>query len=164
MNPGQPYSEMYPPWNPSADPRTDLNRLLDLVKEYTAKVRELCDREAERKYEGARAVALALLVAALAGFALWVGKTDLVFAELSVLGLGLGLVFATLGALSALYRQTDDARELIHTVERLIEIASQYREHAGKRIDDKFEFDLRLNEADAVMRTYDRIMKRRLLP
>jgi hypothetical protein len=58
-------------------------------------------------------------------------------------------------------RPTRDEQELASTLARLTERASQYSEHAGKRLADgaKFEMDLKVTEAEAVFQTYQSVFK-----
>jgi hypothetical protein len=52
------------------------------------------------------------------------------------------------------FRTSFDGKHLFGTVERLVRTASQYSEHASRRLSDKFMFDLRLAEAEAVLQMY----------
>ena len=58
-------------------------------------------------------------------------------------------------------RPTPDEQELASTLARLTERASQYSEHAAKRMADgkKFEFDLRVSEAEAVFQTFQSVFR-----
>jgi hypothetical protein len=59
-------------------------------------------------------------------------------------------------------QRTFDVHQVATTVEKLIRTASQYGDHSINRIGDKFEFDIRLAEAEASLRLYQEVFQRDL--
>ena len=161
MNPAQPqpFGEL--------DAPTDVNKLMALMKEYTATLRATCEHEVNRRY---RFMIFNLTMFSICVFLVGGSAVVLRYVSTSTYTLigGTGLIMLVSLAW-LLYgregfghgRYSEDADELAATVGRLIEISYQYRQHASKRVADKFEFDLRLTEADAVMRTYKSLFKPR---
>jgi len=147
---------------PQVEAPTDLGKVMVLIQEYTGTLRDVCQRELDRRNN--RAVALIVTSAfAVIAFAITFALTrtnenGVTLFAISVIVLFV-LLAAYLGSRFRLYSQ--DADELASVVRRLVEVASQFSEHASKRIADKYEFNLRLREADAVLRQYDAIFKRK---
>ncbi len=77
----------------------------------------------------------------------------------AVLGASLSIVpLLWIGPL-ARSRELYDVHQVASTVERLLRTASQYGEHATQALGDKFEFDIRLAEAEAALRVYRNVFK-----
>lgn len=143
---------------------TELSHLLRLLTEYTAKLREICEERATGRYRlfqstavGGTAVATALYMFA-ALFTRNSKPTDSDFllpATIATVG-AVVVVFIVLTASSSStqFRHSYDAKQVASTVELLIKTLSQHSEHASRRISRKFEYDLRLAEAEAALQMY----------
>ncbi|NEO88733.1 MAG: hypothetical protein F6J87_31585 [Spirulina sp. SIO3F2] len=138
----------------------DLDRLLQLLSEYTAKLRKLCEERAERRNRLMQSTALmtTAMVVLVTFFYEFIGRdkaTDSQVKIIMIAGMSVPMVFAFTRALPGTRLTYGyDAKQVYVTVERLIKTASQYSEHSSRRLSDKFEFDLRLAEAEAAMHMY----------
>lgn len=142
---------------------SDLDKMLGLLKEYTRLLRETCQRELERRTRIATLRVAAACIASLAtlgaiGYLQYqnvpaVGSTISALAMCGALALFSVVVslFTNRGTFSY------DADQVAHTLQRLTEMTSQYSEHATRRISDKFELDLRLAEAEGVLKMYTKL-------
>ncbi|MFN7139670.1 MAG: hypothetical protein ACK4UN_10045 [Limisphaerales bacterium] len=142
----------------------ELRKLSSLLEEYTEKLRAICheyDRARERRVMlvSVTTFALAVAGAALAYFFL---KTGLRADAIHYIAPAAILFAAAVFLLPIVFRvrRSYDADQLAATVKRLIKLSSQYNEHAQKRIADRFEFELRLAEAEGVLETYHRMFHR----
>jgi len=144
-------------------PREDADKILLLLKEYSSKLLVVCNEHAAKKRQASLVLATGMAIAsvALVNFMLVFGFTsrsydipmNLIYEILGVMAL-----ISFFAGLMVLLRQRFsrsnlgfDAEGLALIVTRLIDIASQYREHASDSIGYKFEFDLRLTEAEAAL-------------
>lgn len=143
--------------------QAELSQLLLLMREYTEKLKEVCDVYATAKYRRLQIMLASVTLAVAMGIALWVAPVLLYIdvrqtynqALVAIIGSFAGLIFAGFSLFAPTSRRSVyDAHNLAAIVERLIKTASQYNEHAASRISNRFEFDLRLAEADAAVRVY----------
>jgi hypothetical protein len=141
----------------------DMVQLLDLIKEYTGKLRAVCEERVADKYRMWTMatmmvtvfVTLIGAVAALAFKGSELRTESLLPITIAAIGTSMATMFGMTMVLSRQRNRTSfDARYLFTTVERLVMTASQYSEHASRRLSDKFMFDLRLAEAEAVLHMY----------
>lgn len=151
----------------------DIKRLLELLKEYTEKLRTLCERHMVARDRRIQVITLAAVVVMTIGavVSIWIlrlpfdahdpGEKAIIGALLFTFGTLVAGTFVISGAgtTKTLY----DAHQLAITVEKLIKTSSQYGEHSRKRIADTFEFDLRLAEAEAALQVYKETFRRRLV-
>lgn len=144
--------------------RTDTTKILALVQEYADKLRALCvayaDAKAKRQQMALISVTLLTMMTAIF---LSVGKLYIPNADFSSrIFQGIMAVFGACIAMVPLYwigplarsKNLYDVHQVALTVERLLRTASQYSEHATQALGDKFEFDIRLAEAEAALHVY----------
>ena len=157
----------------------DLKKIMALLQEYTKTLRESCQRQLDRQYRTSLATLVVLVIICLGiGASILIDRVNqagtggsftysslllsiatalIVFvyfvAMMGVMSSGFPRVFRVIGRrlLPSRNRYSYDARRLIFTLRRLVEMASQFSEHANRKLGDKFEFDLRLAEAEAVL-------------
>jgi|WetSurMetagenome_2_1015567.scaffolds.fasta_scaffold64615_4 hypothetical protein len=145
---------------------SDLAQLMQLLKEYTGKLRDICDSVRQNKFrrmQTAMLMAIGLMGGGAACAAVLL-KQDFPFEMRSLMAVGIGGVmaiatvwwFATL-RLRFLSPRSFDSEQVAATVERLVKLASQYQEHSVQRIGERFEFELRLAEAEGALRAYKRL-------
>lgn len=163
----------------------DVDRLMELLKEYSEKLKQISYDSARDKQKRMTRIVLALIVLFFSSFLIVIlyifltpefiysytliptlnvpsgGEYNngpinpVIFAFflspvlVSVTWLILDVVFINSEGLAAL-----EAREYASIVIRLVASSSQYSEHSTKRLSNKFEFDLRLGEADAAIQMY----------
>jgi uncharacterized SAM-binding protein YcdF (DUF218 family) len=146
----------------------DMDKLLELLKEYTEKLRKVCEDRIEfREQYGVLRIGLGVMICFNVLFAFAslfsasfgdeqtsrTARATIFFASSVGFLVLFGIVYLFGKSWQrALYRSRYDVHYLTDTLTRLIATASQYREHASNRIGDKFAFDLRLAEAEAVLR------------
>ena len=143
----------------------DLDKMLSLLKEYTVLLREICRQELDRR---SRLNSIrSLLGVTAAGVTVFVFRLSPI--DVSKLpdpgfwqSVSLGLaVLIGFGSVISLFKQSDkytyDAYQVAFTLGKLTQMVSQYSEHATNRISDKFELDLRLAEAEGVLRMHRQV-------
>ncbi|MBM3502143.1 MAG: hypothetical protein FJX74_26115 [Armatimonadetes bacterium] len=86
------------------------------------------------------------------GSAFWVALSTIVVGAV-------GYLVADMCLYLGFRRAPFDAQQIAATVERLIRLCSQYGEHAAERVGDRFEFELRLAEAEGALRTYRELFR-----
>ena len=138
----------------------DGEKILSLLQEYIRTLQEACRREADRRYRFTLLRIASGTVLALV--ALFVGyvSNDHVWNSFPVIAAGgaaVGAAVALVAAFRAGKSYTPDAAVIGDTVKRLVQTASQYNEHASHLLGHKFEFELRLAEADAVLGMYGKL-------
>ncbi|HXP83675.1 MAG TPA: hypothetical protein VN841_03090 [Bryobacteraceae bacterium] len=144
--------------SPTETPRAPYDKILSLLQEYTKTLREARERELDRRYRCTVLQVGTLVFLAGGGLYLFQLSKDraVSVADLYILGgaaLALtGLVWSAISR--GIKRYSYDAEEVAGALSDLIEMAYQLSEHASKRITNRFEFDLRLGEAKAVLRTH----------
>ena len=144
----------------------DTDNLLGLMREYTAKLREICDTYAEARYRRVQLTVASLLLAMTAGMAFWL-VPSLMFIETpdryqqTILMLVGAIAASALAAFSIFApssrRTVYDAHSLASVVEELVRTVSQYHEHTNLTVSSRLEVTLRLAEADAAIRVYKQI-------
>lgn len=151
--------------------RNDIEKLMSLLREYTEKLRAICDEYSDvrmRRYQSMVISIVALATGALS-FVSYAAKGSIFILNsefaipllLGVIGVTFSLFFTQFAADSrSRFRGAYDAHQVASTVQRLIQTASQYNEHSSQKISDKFEFELRLSEADAALRIYEDLFGR----
>jgi hypothetical protein len=149
--------------------RTDTAKILALVQEYAEKLRALCvaysDAKAKRQQIALMsATSFSIITAAI----LFIGKVYFPIKDLNDSLLPFFAVIFLCGTLivpliwiGPLARSRDlyDVHQVALTVERLIRTASQYGEHSTRALGDKFEFDIRLAEAEAALHVYRNVFR-----
>ncbi len=143
---------------------TDLEKLLGLLNEYTGKLREVCEEIRTARYRRFQSMIMAAIGLSAAGamFAIWfvVGGPPTKGAYIATMGVAVVIgatfvAFMTWTWMLRIRRQLPmGVEQVAATVERLIKLASQYQEHASQRIGERFEFELRLAEAEGALRVY----------
>src|ERR1039457_6483537 len=158
---------------PPATPE-DLTKLMVLLQEYTQKLRIFCEERVTMRYRREQismiiTVGFIVLVAALVPLFLSVlteqKSTDFFR---SIFPLAVAAIFVPFawfmwsqtgfGGRSTRHL-TSDVEQVAATVERLIKLASQYAEHSQLRIADRFEYELRLAEAEGALKTFHRVFR-----
>lgn len=147
--------------------RDDTAKILALVQEYAEKLRALSVAylDARTKRQQILMMSIMLLSVATAALAfsikLFLPNADLNSSTLPII---VGLIGVTLSVLPAIWiaplsrsRELYDVHQVASTVERLLRTASQYSEHSAQTIGDKFEFDIRLAEAEAALHVYQNV-------
>lgn len=149
----------------SASP-ADLEKLMLLLREYTQKLRAMCEDRATVQYRTFQmsAVAVGVLGAVMVTVAAFFekdAKFEFLAKSFAPIGIVMALFFVILNVKSGRrsYMATE-AEQVAATVERLVKLASQYAEHSSLRIGDRFEFELRLAEAEGALHTFRRIFQR----
>ena len=149
---------------PTVD-KDDLNKLLELLREYTGKLRLVCEERMTDRWRlmSVAAVMITVLIT-LAGVVMALalkGSSEMqttepfILSTISAIGGSVAVILAMMMFTTRRrFRTSFDARYLFGTVERLVRTSSQYSEHASQRLSDKFLFDLRLAEAEAVLQVY----------
>jgi hypothetical protein len=142
----------------------DLTKVLRLLQEYTTKLREICDEQASFRFRrlqlsswfsGILSGAAALVAWLLSSRGDFIKSVPIAIAITGLLTAAIGAAYATFTASSYdRSRRIHDGYQLAKTVEQLVKVISQYREHASYRLGDILEFDLRLSEAEAALRTF----------
>jgi hypothetical protein len=143
----------------------ELTKILELLKEYTGKLRSICEEKTSDSFRLAQIGSLAGCVVGLAlavGIALAFKRVEWpeFLLPVSIAATGVIMVFSWIYVMispSIRFSRSYDARQVAATIERLIRTASQYNEHANRRISDRFEFDLRLAEAEGALQRYQRL-------
>lgn len=139
----------------------DSDRAMELLSEYSQKLRLVCKDHLQQKSVRLLSifVAMALVVLVMAVAYLIISGIFEIRTEakpsiliLCVLIAAMFPVFVVFYFRGGMYQY--DADHLALIVERLISTASQYSEHAASSLSRKFEFDLRLAEADASLKMY----------
>jgi hypothetical protein len=137
---------------------TDMDKVMVLLKEYTGKLRRLCeDRIMTRNRDWGTFTTTSTLFIVVAGMAFILETLDLVPVGTAASVLGLIALVLAISVFRLRIRRPHfnfDAAQIASTVERLIGTASQYQEHSPQRLGDRFEFSLRLAEAEATLRMY----------
>lgn len=159
---------------PAAASVQDLDKILLLMKEYGEKLRSITDDYStfrSRQLQTLAVMFIAIITGATTVYAYIFDRKELTYQLNDQL---IPIMVATIGAVGAFfvlsttllarrrYRHSYDAHQIAATVERLIQMGSQYKEHASNRIGEKFEFELRLAEAEAALRLYQDVFERPL--
>ncbi len=148
----------------SAPEQMSLHRLL---QEYTTKLRDICDAKLQASFRalvtastGMGLVTVVAILLLLLGFTMLREPGPFSPISMAVVSVFLGL----LGVISYLvgvvrprfsrHRLSFDADQVAATVRKLVKLCSQYSEHSSRQIAEKFEFDLRIAEAEAALRLY----------
>lgn len=144
--------------------KSDTAKLMSLIQEYSDKLRALCvayaDTRAKRQQIVLASATLLTVIAAVSAFSakLFVPSADINSSAFSIiaalLGAGVAIIPLLWVAPQARARSLYDVHQVASTVERLLRTASQYSEHAAQTLGDKFEFDIRLAEAEAALHVY----------
>lgn len=145
-------------------------QMLLLMKEYTEKLRNICDIYAASRYRRMQLIFVGFVTAFVVGGSVLfvpyivyvdVGKNyaSIVAGVTAVIGL---LTASAMSLFSPSSRRTVyDAHSLASIVENLVRTVSQYNEHSNLRMAGQFEVSLRLAEADAAIRVYREIFSAR---
>lgn len=147
----------------------DLEKILSLLQEYTQKLKQICEERMEARYRSFQVATFTAIVfvVAISGFFVWFTNSSEFKASgvvlpiaTSVIGLTIAAFFVQFTSLNRMrYRHAFDAEHVAATVKRMIKTASQYSEHASTKLSDKFEFDLRLAEAEAALMLYEKVFR-----
>ena len=143
--------------------------MLSLIQEYAGKLRALCEGYVEERSRRQQILLLTLLTmtamvvtfaAGLSSFTRLKINPDVLSIVVGVMVTFVGAVVLTLFRSSAVRSSRSyDTHQVASTVERLLRTASQYSEHASHTLGDKFEFDIRLAEAEAALRMYKDVFR-----
>lgn len=142
----------------------DMSGVLLLMKEYTEKLRTVCDSYAAVRYRKIQLfVIFCIFVTSAMYFYFYLDNSDMLFVNkvnyenlgVLVFGASVPLLFALLAIFTPTSRRSVyDAHNLASIVERLIRTVSQYNEHSNLGMLNRFEVDLRIAEADAAIKIY----------
>ena len=150
----------------------DLDKVMQLLTEYTDKLRAICEEKEESRFRRLQMMSMSMIVL----MTVMASVMFLVMGEIGSLTsrsytaplmiLVAGVTFAAFFFLtttmsSRRMRYSFQAKQIALTVEKLISLASQYSEHSTRKISDKFEFDLRVAEAEAALHMYEEVFNRR---
>ncbi|MCG3148537.1 MAG: hypothetical protein PCFJNLEI_01981 [Verrucomicrobiae bacterium] len=145
----------------------DLEKVVSLLREYTQKLRSLCEERATWRYRRMQVGMTAGM--AMMGLLAMVYIFKFSFSQASpvtekLLPMLVPLIAMLLGTFVVAYTSFGrrfatgaEAEQVAATLERLVKLASQYGEHARFRIGDRFEYELRLAEAEGALKTFSRI-------
>jgi len=144
--------------------REDTAKIMSLVQEYADKLRALClaysDARARRQQLFLMsATFLSVIITSSLFFAKLIAPSAILdsssFGFVVAMGAAIACAapFLWLGPLTR-SRDLYDVHQMAMTVERLLRTASQYSEHSTHALGDKFEFDIRLAEAEAALHVY----------
>lgn len=143
---------------------TEIERLLPLLTEYTSKLRDACEERLGQRRARKRYLWLFLSTAlGLVGFTLqfnlvadisknYLQVTGSVLVAFAAITFFVSVYFPWLGFGPRDVRH--EASELAAVVERLVRIVSQYSEHSPVSTGGRLEFEVRLVEAESVLRLY----------
>ena len=149
----------------------DLDKVMQLLTEYTDKLRAICEEKEESRFRRLQMMSMSMIVL----MSVLMSVMFLIMREgfgsqsqsftLPLLILVGGVTFAAFFFLtttmsSRRLRYSFQAKQIALTVEKLISLASQYSEHSTRKIADKFEFDLRVAEAEAALHMYEEVFSR----
>lgn len=147
----------------------DTAKILALVQEYAEKLRALCVAYAEARAKRQQVILMsATFMAIIMAASLLVVKfyfpvenfnSTFLTAMAGVIGASISLFPLLLVGSLARSRDLYDVHHVALTVERLLRTASQYSEHATHALGDKFEFDIRLAEAEASLHVYRSVFR-----
>lgn len=151
----------------------DVQKMMSLVQEYSEKLRIMCENYIERKAKTQQsllmmfaffgAIALSSLSFISIPFISDQNK-DNIMPILSSFVLAATIATSIMIMATRKVRDYYDIHQVAMTVERLIRTASQYGEHSIQNLSDKFEFDIRLAEAEAALRVYKNIFHQKKSP
>lgn len=148
---------------------TDLSKVMIILKEYTQKLQEECEKRESLRIKNK----MFFLAGGMVVFILVFGYASIYsnnfsFANninsLSYITVLVAMcMFFVLGVPSLLFDKSNrffyEAHHVAYVIEKIIRFASQYQEHAQNKVIEKFEFEIRLAEAEATLRTYYKIFK-----
>lgn len=151
----------------------DFSKVLQLLEEYTTKLSHICDQKLQADYRtllihgilGALCVFFITIVGFMAfGDSKGFSGTAIMGAFLAF-GVILTLLIYMVGFHFLLgrpyrFKFAFDADQIAATIERLIKLCSQYGEHSLKHISDRFEYELRLAEAEATLKLYYTVFRK----
>jgi hypothetical protein len=151
----------------------DIVKLMTLLQEYTQKLRAMCEAKMSAQFRRAQSVmVLSVSFCFFMIAALWLfgeknpfinpaGSVDSAFHLLMIAALGVCVIVVVAQFLLGPrgHSTTSDVEQVAATVERLVKLASQYAEHSQLRIGDRFEYELRLAEAEGALKTFHRIFR-----
>lgn len=149
--------------NDSHIDREELDKLVRLLQEYTAKLREVCEHRADTRLRLIQIVGI--MGAVMAGlmsvfiFSFEVQSSNLGTSMAIIPAVVIVFMTMYLTMMKSRFRYSFDADRIAASVERLVRLASQFNEHSGKSVSDKFELDLRIAEAEGALRYYQRIFQ-----
>lgn len=143
---------------------SDADRILALLGEYTDKLRRACERKLAQRRRRFQAVAIYLILAAIFTVVLALilpAAQQVQVPDRSIwiasAVLGIFLIASIISWTITLGSSWDfEASHMARTVERLVRTASQYGEHASRNITNRFEFDLRLAEAETALLLFEK--------
>lgn len=144
-------------------PESDLDKLVSLLKEYTAMLSEDCERQLDRRvrfrlFRRAGGIVLGIVVIVIGYYAhAQIPAPSLTQMLLFMMGFAIFFFSLFPSAVREKQKHAYHAGQVALTLRRLVSMASQYGEHATKRFSDKFELDLRLAEAESILRTYQEV-------
>ncbi|PZN77066.1 MAG: hypothetical protein DM484_15315 [Candidatus Methylumidiphilus alinenensis] len=153
--------------------REDLNKVMKLLNEYTDKLRAICEEHEVSRFRRLQMMSMSMIVlmSVVASSMLFALRDHGPFSSftLPLLVLVVGVTassffFLTTTMTSRRFRYSFQAKQIALTVQKLISLASQYSEHSASKISDKFEFDLRVAEAEAALHMYEEVFNRRESP
>ncbi|MFT8518986.1 hypothetical protein [Acetobacter syzygii] len=144
----------------------DMDKLMKLIEEYSDKLRSICDVYLTERRKRQQMVILLIFIAIPALYAasfstliflnyLGGGHHNIIDLMIPFLVLSVSTPFAIIIS-NRKTRNLYDAHQIALTVEKLLRTASQYGEHSIQTLGDKFEFDIRLAEAEAVLQFYQK--------
>lgn len=140
--------------------KADFEKLTILLMEYTEKLRRVCEAKSRARFRQLQLSAIIMSTfAALISFAFIFNEKSKILEITSIIPVAVSVMVCFYVFFQTYSRSgvSFDAHHLAATVERLIRLASQYNEHASRRIGDRFELDLRIGEAEGALRLYQRL-------
>ena len=141
----------------------EFEKLIHLLKEYTVKLRDICEHRADSQYRMVQALGISIAMIAALSSAVFlffekIGNSHISFyIILPFLFLGFGVML--FASNRRRFRDSFDADRIAASVERLTRLASQYAEHSSYGISNRFELDLRIAEAEGTLRYYKRLFQ-----
>lgn len=153
----------------------DIEKMMSLLAEYSVKLRTMCDgynKNLIRKSEISAlsliatimSVTIAVTVTAIGPNVDLIKEFDFNEKIAVYVFVGIGIVVslsAFAGTISnTRYRAQYDMHQVAVTLEKIVRMSSQYGEHAIRKIGDRFEFEIRLAEAEASLRVYEQVFRR----
>jgi len=143
----------------------ELSKVMGLLREYAEKLRLLCEDRIKFKHRQVLIIVLGTLSGVMTILTVTLimnstrGESDAKDA-IPLMALLAGLV--VIPPIFVLIRDRTKpyaVHQVAATVERMIRMASQYGEHAMQSVGDRFEFDIRLAEAEASLRLYEEVFR-----
>ena len=147
---------------------SEFSSIQNILIEYTERLRKICEKKYDAEIMKRQLIFCFLLLDALAiilivGFYMFGRQFDFPpYFQMSwyILLTGIiGMIFVTIVRRDK-FTDTYDASRISASLEKIVKIASQYNEHCNNKISYKFDFQMRVVDAEETLALYRRIFKK----